>query len=99
MKLYLDVCCLNRPFDDQSQNRVRLEAEAILSILEMAQSDKLEIISSDVIDDERFLAVFSGIEMARSSMRCKAPCFNPEEIESFSPGLARFREGYPGCRH
>ena len=65
MTIYLDVCCLNRPFDDQSQNRVRLEAEAILSILEMAQSDKLEIISSDVIDDERFLAVFSGIEMAR----------------------------------
>jgi len=52
MKIYLDVCCLNRPFDDQSQNRVRLEAEAVLSVLEMAQSGKLEMIGSDVIDDE-----------------------------------------------
>ena len=54
MKLYLDVCCLNRPFDDQSQTRVRLEAEAVLSILEMAQSDEIEIIGSDIIDDELF---------------------------------------------
>ena len=29
MRLYLDSCCLNRPFDDQNQLRVRLEAEAI----------------------------------------------------------------------
>jgi predicted nucleic acid-binding protein len=43
---------LNRPFDDQLQNRVRLEAEAVLSILELAGSGALEIIGSDIIDDE-----------------------------------------------
>jgi hypothetical protein len=52
MKVYLDVCCWNRPFDDQSQNRVRVEAEAVLGILEMAQSGRLEIVDSDIIDDE-----------------------------------------------
>jgi predicted nucleic acid-binding protein len=52
MKIYLDVCCWNRPFDGQSQNRVRLEAEAVLSILEMAESGELEIIGSDIIDEE-----------------------------------------------
>src|ERR1035441_125206 len=52
MKLYLNVCCWNRPFDDQSQNRVRLEAAAVLSILELAQADEVEIISSDIIGDE-----------------------------------------------
>lgn len=26
--IYLDVCCLNRPFDDQTQERIFLEAEA-----------------------------------------------------------------------
>jgi predicted nucleic acid-binding protein len=52
MIIYLDVCCLNRPFDDQSQNRVRLEAEAVLSILEMADARQLEIVGSDIIDDE-----------------------------------------------
>jgi predicted nucleic acid-binding protein len=52
MTIYLDVCCLNRPFDDQVQNRVRLEAEAILSILEMAGAGKLELAGSDIIDGE-----------------------------------------------
>jgi len=34
MKLYLDTCCLQRPLDDQRQARIRLEAEAILALLE-----------------------------------------------------------------
>ena len=32
MRLYLDNCCFNRPFDDQSQLKVRLETEAKLFI-------------------------------------------------------------------
>ena len=31
-KLYLDVCCYNRPFDDQTQVSIRLETEAKLHI-------------------------------------------------------------------
>lgn len=31
--LYLDVCCLNRPFDDQTQPRIRKETQAILAAL------------------------------------------------------------------
>lgn len=33
MILYLDICCLKRPFDDQAQARVRIEAEAVLGLL------------------------------------------------------------------
>lgn len=33
MRLYLDLNCFNRPFDDQSQGRIRRETEAILAIL------------------------------------------------------------------
>lgn len=33
MKIYLDVCCLNRPLDDQTQVRVRLESEAVVFVL------------------------------------------------------------------
>jgi len=33
MRLYLDVCCLNRPFNDKTQERIRLEAEAVLTVL------------------------------------------------------------------
>jgi hypothetical protein len=47
-----DVCCLNRPFDDQSQERVHLEAEAILLVLRRVQSGALEWVSGEVVDYE-----------------------------------------------
>jgi hypothetical protein len=33
MRLYLNMCCLKRPFDDQTQARIRLETEAIDAVL------------------------------------------------------------------
>lgn len=30
MRIYLDNCCYNRPFDDLRQDRIRIEAEKIL---------------------------------------------------------------------
>ena len=33
MRLYIDLSCFNRPFDDQAQERIRLETEAVLIIL------------------------------------------------------------------
>ena len=52
MKIYLDVCCLNRPFDDQMQDRVHLEAEAILAILNHSLMSNWSLIGSDAIDFE-----------------------------------------------
>ena len=49
MKIYLDACCLNRPFDDQRQARVRLEAEAISLILQKLHQREWEWIGSDVL--------------------------------------------------
>lgn len=49
MKIYLAVCCLNRPFDDQTQERVRLEAEAILLILAQVQKGEVTWSSSEVV--------------------------------------------------
>jgi predicted nucleic acid-binding protein len=48
----LDVCCLNRPFDDQQQDRVHLEAEAILLILKRCESGEWQWISSAVVSYE-----------------------------------------------
>jgi hypothetical protein len=33
MRLYIDLSCFNRPFDNQAQDRIRLETEAVLVIL------------------------------------------------------------------
>ncbi len=52
MKIYMDVCCLNRPFDDQGQDRVRVEAEAVLNILEYCQSGQWELAGSEALDFE-----------------------------------------------
>lgn len=46
--LYLDVCCLNRPFDDQRQDRIRLESEAVLTILLMCEKEDIQLVESDV---------------------------------------------------
>lgn len=48
MLIYLDMCCLKRPFDDQTQSRIRLESEAVLSLL-AAESDDLRIMRSPAL--------------------------------------------------
>lgn len=50
--IYLDLCCLNRPFDDQHQPRVRLEAEAVLGLLQLVKLGELTLIGSEVLDLE-----------------------------------------------
>ncbi|MFZ0546217.1 MAG: PIN domain-containing protein [Candidatus Promineifilaceae bacterium] len=49
MKIYFDVCCLNRPFDDQTQGRIRLETEAILMILSRVETDEWQWLSSPAV--------------------------------------------------
>jgi hypothetical protein len=44
---YLDLCCLNRPFDDQHQPRVRLAAEAILGLIQLAILGEFHWMASD----------------------------------------------------
>lgn len=51
-RIYLDVCCLNHPFDDQSQERIRLEAEAVLLILSRCESGDCLLFTSDVVEFE-----------------------------------------------
>ncbi len=45
---YLDVCALNRPLDDQSQMRIRLEADAVSLILSLVRSQSLVLAVSPV---------------------------------------------------
>jgi len=52
MKIYLDNCCFNRPFDDQSQLRILLESEAKLRIQENIRSGTFELVWSYVLDYE-----------------------------------------------
>ncbi len=49
MKIYLDACCLNRPFDDQTQDRIRLESEAVLAVLGHVEAGDWTWVSSSVM--------------------------------------------------
>lgn len=49
MRVYLDNCCYNRPYDDQKQLRISLETQAKLRIQEMIKDDEIELASSYVL--------------------------------------------------
>ena len=51
-RIYLDVCCLNRPFDNQEQDRLRLEAEAVLLILKHCEAGEWQWVTSAVVYHE-----------------------------------------------
>ena len=50
--IYLDACCLNRPFDEQTQPRIKLETEAILEIITYCQSGRWQLVNSTVLESE-----------------------------------------------
>jgi len=52
LRVYLDNCCFNRPFDDQGQTRIRIETEAKLRIQELVREGKLELVWSYILDFE-----------------------------------------------
>ena len=52
MKVYLDNCTYNRPFDDQRDIIIHIETEAKLVIQQMIKDNELELLWSDVLDYE-----------------------------------------------
>jgi hypothetical protein len=46
MRVYLDICCLKRPFDDQGQVRIAAETAALLGILAKADGGGLVAVCS-----------------------------------------------------
>jgi len=52
MKYYFDNCCFNRPYDDQTQERIHLESESILAIIKKCEQLNYEILGSPALDLE-----------------------------------------------
>ncbi len=52
MKIYLDNCCFNRPFDQQDQIRVYLETQAKLHIQDLIKQSKIQLVWSFMLDIE-----------------------------------------------
>ena len=52
MRLYIDVCCYSRLYDDQTQVKIYMESEAILNIINISKKNNDEIIGSPALDLE-----------------------------------------------
>ena len=48
-KIYLDTCCIGRPLDDQTQDRILRETEAVETIVSYFSIGQLRWISSEVL--------------------------------------------------
>jgi predicted nucleic acid-binding protein len=62
MKIYLDNCSYNRPFDDQSSMVVRFETDAKLRIQELVKNGALELVWSFVLDYENNANPFEEVK-------------------------------------
>lgn len=65
MRIYLDMCCYNRPYDDQSQLKVAMEAQSKLHIQTLIKEKKLELIASYML---RYECSNNPFEMRRNTI-------------------------------
>lgn len=65
MRIYLDMCCFNRPYDDQSQLKISLETQSKLHIQAMIKDEKLKLITSYML---RYECSKNPFEMRRNTI-------------------------------
>src|SRR4030042_2958815 len=73
MKLYIDLCVYNRPFDYQGQERVALETGAFIYILEKVEKGSHVLVASEALlfennkslDEQRKTRIASYFSLAR----------------------------------
>lgn len=49
MKIYLDLCAIQRPLDTPDQVRIALESEAVLGIIALCDLGQVELLSSEAL--------------------------------------------------
>lgn len=95
--LYLDLCCFNRPFDDQSQTRIRLETEAKLVLQDHVRSGACALLWSAILDwecrrnpyrerreaIEPWRALATGVVMSDASILARAGQLELQGIKTF----------------
>jgi len=84
--LYLDVCVLCRPFDDQRQLRIRLETDAVLLILKRIETGLYRAVISPAHYKEVAAIRESNERFEIESLLNRLDTSNPYDL-----GLARHR--------
>jgi predicted nucleic acid-binding protein len=52
MRVYLDNCCLQRPLDNQTQPRIRVETEAVFAVLAAVHAGEVYLLDSEALHYE-----------------------------------------------
>lgn len=78
MRLYLDMCCLQRPMDDQTHIRIHMESEAILGVLAWCEAGKAELLDSVALAYE----VHHNPHPARKAFVQEAPLKSEQTVQA-----------------
>ena len=82
MRVYLDNCCFNRPYDDQTSLIIQLETEAKLYVQDLILQGKIDLIWSFVLDYENNANPFEEVRNRINGWRifASADCNLSDEI-------------------
>ena len=77
MKLYLDLCVYNRPFDFQGYDRIALESNAFIYLLEKIENENYSLVVSDALfyennknpNDQKKKQIFSYFKLAKENIK------------------------------
>lgn len=72
MRIYLDNCCFNRPFDAQGSARVRVEAEAKICVQSDIRAKRVDLVWSYILDMENDANPFEERRMAIADWKAYA---------------------------
>ena len=85
-KIYLDSCCYNRPFDDQTQISLRLETEAKLYIQSGIREKKYSMVWSYMHDYENNDNPYEERRNAIKPWKEMADCYCPSSDDILKTG-------------
>ena len=88
MRIYLDNCCYNRPFDDQIQLKIQLETQAKLHIQAKVMEGAYELVWSYILDYENGRNPYRERRLSIAPWKDVASDFVSEESED----ILRFSE-------
>ena len=63
-RIYLDNCCFNRPYDDQTQLKIYLETQAKFHVQSLVYENKIELVWSFVLKFENSRNIFDAKKKA-----------------------------------
>ncbi len=91
MIVYLDNCCFNRPYDDQSQLRIKLETEAKIRIQDDILNENIQLVWSYILEYENNRNPFEERRRAIDKWKNNS-CADIDENEHIIKNAKKFRQ-------